>query len=364
MAEPERPKHVFGPYERKLRDRTTWRVITERENGARETVSFDTHGEAVDAVAAARSAIGKLADERSIADAVAAYLAAQGRRVTEGELRESTVERDGFHLRSMLKLDRHGMLDIRRLTPRLAEQLYDDRSGAVDTHRNGLAVAKAFGAWCVKQRWLRENPFAEIKGRGRRKRGKPQLRIDEARRFQAVCLELAARERDIGAVLALGYLLLGARAGEIVLRQVRDVDDGGRVLWVPNSKTAAGRRELGVPQQLAPHLADLAAGRPPAAPLFEHAAGRARAQDWAREQVTRICKLAGVPRVTPQGLRGTLATMGREIGHTSQQVADLLGHASPVITNRSYIDGERAAAADRAAALLVLGRTPAAGRAN
>jgi hypothetical protein len=80
-------------------------------------------------------------------------------------------------------------------------------------------------------------------------------------------------------------------------------------------------------------------GRSPQASLFAHAARRARAQDWAREQVTRICKLAGVPRVTPQGLRGTLATMGREVGNTSQQVADMLGHASPAITERSYIDG-------------------------
>jgi integrase len=46
--------------------------------------------------------------------------------------------------------------------------------------------------------------------------------------------------------------------------------------------------------------------------------------------------------------------MGRELGNTSQQVADLLGHASPAITDRAYIDGQRAAAADRRAALLVL----------
>ena len=32
-------------------------------------------------------------------------------------------------------------------------------------------------------------------------------------------------------------------------------------------------------------------------------------QDWSREQVTRLCKLVSVARVTPQGLRGTLATM-------------------------------------------------------
>ena len=66
------------------------------------------------------------------------------------------------------------------------------------------------------------------------------------------CLELAPR--DDGAILALAYLLLGARAGEVVLRQVRDVDDGGRPLWIPDSKTEAGRRHLEVPDVLVPHL--------------------------------------------------------------------------------------------------------------
>jgi len=128
---------------------------------------------------------------------------------------------------------------------RSAARLYNECFGAVDTHRNGLSVAKAFDAWCVAQGWLQANPFAAIKGRGRRKRGKPQLRIEEARIFMTCCPELAPR--DDGTILALAYLLLGARAGEVVLRQVRDVDDGDRLLWIPDSKTEAGRRQLEVP---------------------------------------------------------------------------------------------------------------------
>ncbi|MFN2530924.1 MAG: amidohydrolase family protein, partial [Pyrinomonadaceae bacterium] len=36
------------------------------------------------------------------------------------------------------------------------------------------------------------------------------------------------------------YLLLGPRASELVRRNVRDVDDGGRLLWIGATKTAAG----------------------------------------------------------------------------------------------------------------------------
>ena len=128
--------------------------------------------------------------------------------MTEGELRTSTVEREGYHLRATLKLAEHNPLDLRKLNAKLAARLYDERAGAVNTHRNGLSVARAFGAWCVAQGWLQANPFAGIKGRVRRKRGKPQLRIEEARTFMACCLDLAPR--DDGAVLALAYLLLGA----------------------------------------------------------------------------------------------------------------------------------------------------------
>ena len=45
---------------------------------------------------------------------------------------------------------------------------------------------------------------------------------------------------------------------------------------------------------------------------------------------------------------------GPRVGNTSQQVADMLGHASQAITERSYIDGGRAEAAGRRAGWRVL----------
>jgi len=341
----ERRETVNGPYERYGR----FRLVITTANNRRSTETFASEAAALERKAAYQRSI----EQRTIAAAVEAYLATEERRVIEHELAAKTLERNRYHLRSILRLATEGHRDLRKLTPAYAEELYDARTGAVDTHRNGLSVAKAFGAWCVRHGWLKVNPFAGVKGRGRRKKGKPQLRIGEARTFHVTCLERAAG--DDGAVLALAYLLLGARAGEVVLRQARDVDDGGRLLSIPDSKTEAGRRQIDVPAQLAPHLLRLASGKLPAAPLFAHAATRARPQDWAREQVTRLCKLAGVPRVTPQGLRGTLATMGREVGNTSQQVADLLGHASPAITEGgAYVDRQRAAAAARRAGWSVL----------
>lgn len=48
-------------------------------------------------------------------------------------------------------------------------------------------------------------------------------------------------------------LTMGLRASEIVSRRVRDLDDGGRMLWVEDTKTVAGNRTVAVPEEL--HMA-------------------------------------------------------------------------------------------------------------
>lgn len=341
----ERRESVNGPYRRG----DLWRIVVKAANNRRTTESFASEAEALERKAAYQRDI----EQRTIASAVEAYLAAEERRMSEGEVRQSTIERVRYHLHSMLKLGTQGHHDIRRLTPQYAERLYDERAGAVDTHRNGLSVARAFGVWIAKRGWVRENPFAAVKGKGRRKKGKPQLRIDEARKFIDTCVPRLSS--DDGAICALAYLLLGNRSGEIVLGHVRDVDNGGRMFWVPDSKTLAGKRQIEVPAILRAPLLRLCEGRAPEARLFEYAARRARAQDWAREQVWRICKLAGVPKVTPHGLRGTQATLSSYAGATPELVAATLGHASSEITTGgAYIDKQQAEAAQRRRAWRVL----------
>lgn len=339
----DRRERVHGPYKKRRR----WRVVVvgAGSEGDRHTHSFATEGDARAFIAT----VEKNIQARTVGSAVADYLAAQQRRIDEHEVKACTVERIDYHLHQILKLTDHAGLDLRKATPAWGAKLYNARRGAVDTHRNGLSVAKAWGAWCVEQGWIKVNPFGAVKGKGRRRRGKPQLRLEESRDFSLKCLELAPT--DAGAVLALAYLLLGTRAGEVLNRQVRDLDDGGRLLWIPDTKTPAGRRQLAVPDVLVPHIARLAKGRPGLAPLFEHASTRKRPADWAREQVTRLCKLAGVPRVTPHGLRGTHATIGSEAGAVSSLVASALGHASPAITEAAYIDSGRQRSAKAKATL-------------
>jgi len=219
---------------------------------------------------------------------------------------------------------------------------------SVDSHRNILAESKTFLRWCVARKWIARNPLESVEGIGKRRRGKAQLRIDEARRWLAKALEIA-EEGDGGAVAAIVSLVMGMRASEIVSRVVRDLDDNGTLLWIPDSKTEAGKRTLRVPDILQPLLQALAQGKGAEALLFGY-----HDRDWVRDWVKRICGLSKVPKVTAHGMRGLHGTLAIGSGATGQMVAAALGHDSETTTFGNYVDPTTAGEARQKRALTVL----------
>lgn len=210
------------------------------------------------------------------------------------------------------------------ITPAKASELYlryaEDH--AADTHRNALGACRRWARWCLEQNWVRANVWDSVKPVGRRRKGKPQLRIDEARRLWAHLEPLL--ETDQGALAVSLALLLGLRRSEIVSLEARDVDAGGTLLWIARSKSDAGVRELPVPEALQPHLVRLAArgGRLfPFQPL------------WVYAHTKRLCAAAGVPEVSPHGLRGLHATLAV----SASVISRALGHASEGVTRAHYI---------------------------
>jgi integrase len=222
-----------------------------------------------------------------------------------------------------IEVREHDRSSCQRLYTRLAS------TAKPDTHRNTLAEARTFFKWCVKTGKTSANPLDGVEGVGRRRKGKPQLRIDEARRWLAEGEKLAVREA--GAVAAMASLLMGLRASEIITREVRDLDDDGRLLWIPSAKTEAGRRTVEVPDVLRPCLVRLAKGRGRSERLFgEHW------RDWVRKWVRRICRAAGVPLVSAHSMRGLHSSLAIQRGVTAHEVARTLGHASPNVTREHY----------------------------
>lgn len=322
MPRPRSGARVLGPYPK----RDKWRLVVRDERGAESFVTYATKDEAEQVKRALERELSGTSS-RSIADALDAY-EVYLRDVKQNK--PTSVRTTLIRLRTFFVDEELALLD---LTPKRAAALYLNlsKAQATDSHRNTLAEAKTFLRWCVQQKWLAANPLAEVIAVGKRRHGKPQLRIDEARRWLTVAGELAG-QGDEGAIAAMVTLLLGLRCSEVVSRVVRDLDDGGRLLWIPDSKTPAGRRTLEVPEQLRPHLLALAEAKLPAALLFGQ-----HWRDWPRKQVQRICALAKVPTVCAHAMRGLHSTLAVEAGTTPHVVAASLGHESPSVTLRSYV---------------------------
>ena len=77
-------------------------------------------------------------------------------------------------------------------------------------------------------------------------------------------------------------------------------------------------------------------------------------RNWPRKWVARICKAAGVPRVTAHGMRGLHGTLAVETGLSAHAVASALGHESITTTLQSYAKSGAGAGARQQKVLTVL----------
>lgn len=334
---------MLGPYVA----RGKWRVIVVGQGGERVAKDYQSEAEARQVVRSLNRKI--VGDERTIEQALTAY---------EDYMREEkgnkprTIENNLWRVRTFFPDVEEQLVS---LTPKKCQTYYDQlrvravrstgkavlptestedekkKLVSVDTHRGILDGAKTFLTWCGKKKWVGKNPLTDVKGIGKRRHGKEQLRIDEARKWKAKALEMA-EAGDEGAVAALVALVMGLRASEIVGRVVRDLDDEGRLLWIPESKTEAGRRRVEVPELMRPLLLELAEAKKPEDLLFGY-----HYRDWVRDWVHRICVAAGVPKVTAHGMRGLHGTISVEAGVTGHVVAAALGHESEAISYQSYV---------------------------
>ena len=168
--------------------------------------------------------------------------------------------------------------EIATVTPRRAVVLYERHIGRTScmtrqalsaaTHRFDLRTAKRLFHWAVKRGYLGLNPFNDVSPVGKVRAGKPQLRIEEARRFTETALWYFEEQNKPLALGALLALMMGLRTSEVLCRVVRDLDDGARYLWIDEGKTQCARRHLEVPSVLSSMLLRLAQGRHPNELLF------------------------------------------------------------------------------------------------
>lgn len=130
-------------------------------------------------------------------------------------------------------------------------------------------------------------------------------------------------------------IYLGLRQGEVAVRIARDVDDEGRVLWIPSGKTINARRRLKVPEHLQPLVVALARSQRPDGLVF-YPEDIVFHHSYYVNYLRRLCRTAGVPEVVPHSLRGLHATLALDGGATADAVAKALGHGSFAITRQHY----------------------------
>lgn len=331
---------VNGPYSRDGGKRWVVRILT--EDGKPIDRSFETEAEASrETERAAAELTGETEQTVSLAiDAYEKYQTAKGNK-------PRTVMDTIWRLHKFMAS--HLSRALPRVTTADCQAAYRALTvkWSPDSHRNALAGAKTWGRWVVKQGWWRVSPLEGVEGEGARSTGKEQLRHDESRKFLDACLSRGL-DAEPGRVAAMTALIMGMRAGEIVTRQVRDLDNDGRLLWIPCSKTKAGKRTLVIPEVLRPFLLRQARGKLPMANLFNFTSQRIR--HWSR----KICLEAGVPYVCAHGLRGTNASLALDGGMAPLEVARSLGHASIEMTTKVYaVPGAgQGVAVERGAAIL------------
>lgn len=332
---------VLGPYRQ---DEKRWRIVILHPNGQRAARLYHSKDKALRAMP---RALADLQSKLPLGPHLQSYLASLEAR----GLAANTITLTRSFLRNMFEGETAGMWTAQRVEETLALWA---KSWSLPTRRLRLWQASKFWAWLHDKGKVATNPFAGIVLPGRANRGKPQLRLDEAR----VLCKRAIAEYEAGKPLAAApivMLAMGLRSSEILRRQARDIDDGGSILWIPSGKTANARRTLDVPPELRPLLVDLKRNKEPT----DFVLGvNSRNKPWRHadlwEFMRGLCDRAGVPRVCPHSLRGLWASLAVRSGAACAAVAATLGHGSFAMTAAHYAkpDALDAARSENAAGLL------------
>lgn len=348
----QRGARITGPYWNKHREFWCATISNDRGGCTTRKLGAKCRHEAEEEVEALRTELLPALSTREVItvaiDRYERYL--QDVKKNRSKSRTETIRR----MRLFFEADKGGSRRLPYWTEERCSARYEAFAThvSVDYHRNVLIQARTFMVWCMaKPRcWISANPLADVKGQGKRRHGKPQLRPQEALTWRDKAVELA-RGGDRGAVAALLLLDSGARPGEVITRQVRDlvaeasfvlVDDvteGEGESW--GTKTEKAKRPLGpLPQDLRELLQAQAQGKLPGAYLFPARRGRRKGGPhdggWMADQVKRICRLAQVPERCAHSMRGLRTTLDILAGRAVREVAAERGHEDARTTLTSY----------------------------
>lgn len=320
----------MGPY----REGELWRIIVVDEKGQRRSATVASEKEAARLVARERVKI----DGQTVGWAIREWTAARER---SGVILPKTAEHQAARACAMLAtlLDR----PIASVTARQAQDAYDrhatrpalhGRPLAAASNRFDLGLCRTAWRWALKRGYCAVNVWADVEPIGRPRKGKAQLTGKEAGRLIAQAHSEALLWGHRLAVATLACILIGVRSSEALSITASDLD--GTHVRIRGTKTPSARRRLRMPELLREHLERLASSVAP----------DERLMPYDRKQLyffqVLLCRRAGVPRVTPHGLRATWATLSVDGGDSVEAVSRALGHSNLAVTLGHYVSRDAA----------------------
>lgn len=259
--------------------------------------------------------------------------------------------------------------DVRRWIATLATKGKRDGSGlATGTVKLARVVLSMAFNQAVADGRLTRNPVTRsVKLPNTPARPITILTGDDLHRF------IAAAETDERAALWLLALYSALRPGELAaltwndvdldkavvrVRRTRTHDRDGKVMLGDSTKSPAGVRDVPIPpvvvaalrrhaDQLRFLMREYSGLWEDHGFVFPGRRGRMIDADTIARQLERLCERAGVPRLTPHGLRHSSLTLMASLGESPAVLASRAGHASVAFTLDRYVhpsqDDQRAA---------------------
>jgi integrase len=234
------------------------------------------------------------------------------------------------------------------------------RAGAKDDKLAGIRnVLNCVCSTAVRLGAMTSNPVRELARleRVERKQVRALTDVEMKDLFGRLDLDEKARELDLGDVLR-GMLATGVRVSEMLGCSGDDVllgKDGERTRVVVahrttrikgqgivrrrrSGSTKGEAQELPVPEWVVPLLRARKLASGGAGPLFPDAVGWWRSNDSVTKPLRDALDRAGYEWVTSHSMRKTVARVLKAAGLPVRDIADQLGQASTVVTERHYLE--------------------------
>lgn len=189
--------------------------------------------------------------------------------------------------------------------------------------------------------------------------------IDADARFGAAWRLMLLAQLRPGEVIGLTWPDIDLAAGVVHVERTRTEDDDGHQTIGATTKSPSSRRAIDLPascvaalrahQRRQAEVARLAPpGWNPRQLVFTSRTGGMASHNTIRRHLARLCDAAGVPRLSPHGLRHTGATWLARLAVPPSTISARLGHASVAYTLDVYVwpatDEQRQASAQLDAA--------------